>query len=336
MRFAGPGLLLCVGALLASSCGGRTVLITGVDGGEPGSSTGTAATNGSSTSTLATSGASTFRTSSSTGTTIRTSSSSGTTIRTSSSRITTSTSTSTWTAASTSTETSTSSSSGNSNRCKSIDGLLAYYPLDTDTLDHSGNGNNAVGSGLVPAAGKIGGAYAFDGISSSLHATGSAALSGARTLCAWVQLSPREGLGQPIFSGGATDKGDFFGVTASTPTGGTCTFLPADVPFIDHWSTPCYSEIVTDVNTGTWDLVCYAYDGADAVTFFVDGHGVTTNGAEYDYGLDTLYLGGAVTGGTTVQPSLLGTLDEVSVWTFALDSVYLSVLWNNGEGCAIR
>jgi len=44
-------------------------------------------------------------------------------------------------------------------------GLVAHYPFDKDASDASGNGHDAINKGAVPAAeGKIGGAFAFDGV----------------------------------------------------------------------------------------------------------------------------------------------------------------------------
>jgi hypothetical protein len=189
----------------------------------------------------------------------------------------------------------------------------------------------------VPAPGKVGGGRAFDGVTSVLHAGGSAALTGARTFCAWVQPAPRAGLGQPVFSGGTSGRGDFFSISASMPSGGTCPFVPPDVPFIDHWGIPCYDAPTVALPTGSWHLVCYVYDGAGIVTFYGGGAGLrVAPGSEYGYLLDTLYLGSTVIGGTTTQPSLLGTLDEVTVWNRALSQGELAVLWNGGAGCAAR
>jgi hypothetical protein len=201
------------------------------------------------------------------------------------------------TSSSTTSTTSSSSTSSGSVTCAPIDGILAYYPLDDDTLDHSGNGNDAIGAYLVPTPGKVGGAYAFDGQLSSLHATGSTVLSGARTFCAWVDPSPRSGLGQPVFSGGVSDKGDFFSISASSPAGGSC-LPPGGVPFIDHWGTPCYEASGT-LSPGVWHLVCYAYDGVGGVMLYGDGNVLVASGAEYAYALSTLYLGSTVIGGTS-------------------------------------
>ncbi len=43
------------------------------------------------------------------------------------------------------------------------DGLIAYYPFDGDTLDHSGNGIDAENYGAIQVEGKIGDAYRFTG-----------------------------------------------------------------------------------------------------------------------------------------------------------------------------
>jgi len=219
--------------------------------------------------------------------------------------------------------------------CTPVSGLLAYYPLDTDTLDHSGNGNDAIGSGIVATPGKVGGAYSFDGATSFLHATGSATLQGARTLCAWVRPSPREGLGQPVFSGGQSGTGDFFSIHASSPGPDNCPLVP-NTPFVDHWGNACNATVGTPLTVDAWHFVCYAFDGGASVTFYEDGSAVPASGAEYSYPLDTLYVGSAVIGGTSSAPSLLGTLDEVTVWTRALDAGDVAALWAGGAGCAAR
>jgi hypothetical protein len=220
-------------------------------------------------------------------------------------------------------------------QCASLGGLLAYYPLDTNTNDYSGNGNHALGAGLMPTAGKIGNALTFDGTSSSLHATGTATLAGARTLCAWVMPRPNGGLGQPVFSGGRVNAGDFFSISASNVFGGTCPFLPPSVPFVDHWGSPtCYYDPSFTLSQ-SWHFVCYVFDG-QGIELYADGKSASVGSSEYSYALDTLYIGSTVIGGTTTNASLAGTIDEVTVWSRALDASELAILWNGGVGCAAR
>ena len=150
-------------------------------------------------------------------------------------------------------------------------GLLAHYPLDQDTGDHTGHGFDALGTNLTPAAGRVDGAMHFDGATSSMRVvSGAGTLSGARTLCAWSRGNPTAGLGEPIFWGGATGQGDFFSIFSGAPSGGTCPGTPPNVPFVDHWGHPCYFAPTPPVAPATWDFVCYAYDGV-SLRFYVDG-----------------------------------------------------------------
>jgi hypothetical protein len=220
--------------------------------------------------------------------------------------------------------------------CAAVSGLFAYYPLDDDLLDHSGNGFDAIGNVSLTPAGKVAGAALFDGSASSLHATGAAVIPSARTFCAWVFTEARSGLGQPLFSAGSVNVGDFLSVSSSSPAGGTCTFLAPLTPFVDHWGTPCFDDVALSAPLSSWDLVCYAYDGVGALTFYVDGQSGVTAGGEYGYPIGSLYLGSTAIGGTTTQASLLGALDEVTVWDRALGDADFSALWNGGAGCRVR
>jgi hypothetical protein len=220
--------------------------------------------------------------------------------------------------------------------CTSIAGLLAYYPLDSDLRDHSGNGHDAVGNVVLTAGGKIGDAALFDGERNFLHATGASLLPPARTLCAWVKSHVRSGLGQPVFWSGAPLDGDFFSITPSSPSGGTCPFVPPNTPFIDHWGTPCFDVPELQAPFGAWDLVCYEDDGAGTITLFANALSATTAGIEYASPIDALYFGSTGAGGTTTWTTLLGGMDEITVWGRALDATELEALWNDGHGCKVR
>ena len=78
-------------------------------------------------------------------------------------------------------------------------GLVAYYPLDGNANDASGNGNNGVVTGALPVADRKGtpnAAYAFDGVSANIAVPDSPSLgvTNAFTISAWVK--PNAGYGQ--------------------------------------------------------------------------------------------------------------------------------------------
>lgn len=213
--------------------------------------------------------------------------------------------------------------------------LVAYYPLDTDTKDATGHGNDATGSNLTSAPGIQDHAMHFDGATSQLHVTsGAAMLAGSRTLCAWVRPNATTGAGQPIFWGGSTGTGDFFSLFSTAPSNTTCTVTNPTAPFIDHWGVDCIEPIVMPTMTMQWSLVCYAYD-IGAVEASVDGNEGKAQGSLYDYPLSTLFIGSTLGNGTTTKAVFDGDIDEVSVWSTRLQGADLAALWNGGAGCKL-
>jgi hypothetical protein len=215
----------------------------------------------------------------------------------------------------------------------SVRGLAAYYPLDGDTLDRSGHRRDLAAVGTTSTSGAFDRALSFDGMRSSLRATGSGRLSGARTLCAWVRPTARTGLAQPLFTGGASTRGDFFAIQSSTPMAG-CSSATAGQPVVDHWGSPCIVPASVSVPAeGPFTFVCYSFDGDRMHRFVVDGMTREVVGALFDYDFDTLTIGSSTIGGTTTQPFYAGAIDEVSIWDRALDAEELSAIYDEGRGC---
>lgn len=216
-----------------------------------------------------------------------------------------------------------------------LGGLLAYYPLDADLLDHSGNGHAATASGVTATTGKLGGAYELNGVASVMRASGSVALSGARTYCAWVEPSMTTGLGQPVFVGGTAGAGDLLAIQSSTP-GGTCTAASADRLFLDHWGTACGAAQSTKAPAGAWSFVCFAYDGSTSTMHFANGATESVSVPAYSYDLQTVTIGSNTIGGSTVQAAFKGAIDEVSIWSRALPVADMNRLYASGKGCRAR
>jgi hypothetical protein len=209
-----------------------------------------------------------------------------------------------------------------------VGGIVAYYPFDGDTMDHSGRGHDVGASDVTPTDGVLGGAYAFDGQSPEMWVTGEGELA-ARTLCAWVQRGEDAGFGLPVFTGGSPGRGDFFSLDAGPSI---CPGDPERTLFVDHWGVTCYSG-VTAVPLDRWSLVCFGSDNAGLATFFVDGNREVAAGETYTYALATLTIGSNAIGGSTTAPAFAGAIDEVTIWDHALDAVELAALWNDGHGC---
>ena len=216
-----------------------------------------------------------------------------------------------------------------------LGGLLAYYPLDADLLDHSGNGHAATAVSVTATTGKLGGAYQWNGVASVMRVSGSFALSGARTYCAWVEPSTTTGLGQPVFVGGTAGAGNLLAIQSSTP-GGSCTAAAADRLFLDHWGQACGATQTTKAAAGSWSFVCFAYDGSTSTTHFANGATESVQVPHYSYDLQTVTIGSNTIGGTTVQAAFKGAIDEVTIWSRALPVADMNRLYASGKGCRAR
>jgi hypothetical protein len=227
--------------------------------------------------------------------------------------------------------------------CCAFDALVAYYPFDLDVLDHSGNGHTIMARSVTPVEGKIGGAYAFDGQASSMSPTGAFLVSGPRTFCAWIRPAAHTGIAQPIFVGGVVRGADFYSVQSSliaVPPGGqvdVCTApSSANHLLIDDWNTPCAPASQLRAPPDAWTFVCFAFDGVSRTTIFANGVSEVVNAPAYGYPLSQLSFGSNPVGGTTTGHTFTGAIDEVSLWSRALDAREMNALYADGSGCAPR
>ncbi len=213
-------------------------------------------------------------------------------------------------------------------------GLLVYYPFEGNTNDLSGNGNTGlavVGTDITFGAGKLGQGVTIDASGQGVGVTGGTAVSGAKTLCAWVNpATGTAGQALPVFTGGM----NYYDILAAgLPTAGGCLGLTASTMFMDNGA--CSSTSVT-VTPGSWNLVCFAY-GVGSTTFYANGSSQTLSGNQYDpYFLLQITIGSDRSGGSTTRPLFVGQIDEVSIWEGWLPGTAMNALYNGGNGCRIR
>jgi hypothetical protein len=211
-------------------------------------------------------------------------------------------------------------------------GVVAYFTGNNATVDAvSGlSGTLVNGATYAPATSRTQGlpdaeAFSLNGTNSYVQAASgeTAALSGARTLVAWVYPNASTGLGMPILTGGSTSAaGDIFGVSGTT---GTCSAGGQYQLYVDHGGT-CY---VSDISLApdTWSLVAVTFDGTNAV-FYINGvASVPVPAQMYNYGLSTYEIGGNSLGGTSTSPSFNGLLSEVQLYGRALSPVEIQGIY---------
>jgi hypothetical protein len=215
--------------------------------------------------------------------------------------------------------------------------LLLYCPFEGSLTDESGDGDNGiatVGTDIAYTTGKLGQGVAISTGGHGVKATGSTEVSGAKTLCAWINpAGAASGQAMPVFVGGAGSIVDYYDVEpAVSPTAGSCT-VTANTLFMDNGA--CSTSAVA-VAPGAWNFVCYAYT-ASSTTFFVNGATHMVSGAQYDpYTLAEISIGSGLIGGSTTQALFDGSIDEVSVWSGALSVSDMASLYDGGAGCRLR
>jgi hypothetical protein len=216
-------------------------------------------------------------------------------------------------------------------------GLLVYYPLEGDTNDHSGNGNNGnatVGTDVMFGPGKVGQGATILSTGRGIAVSGSATLGAARTLCAWVNTAPNtSGGGLPVFVVGSTGAGDLYDVATVNPMD-NCGSQNQNALFIDHWGGPCARSSLAP-SPGAWSFVCFA-QSASSTTFFLNGGTFSASASTFSAALSTVTLGSDRIGGSTTQVVFKGQLDEISIWSAPLSTADMNAIYDGGSGCSVR
>jgi hypothetical protein len=218
--------------------------------------------------------------------------------------------------------------------CPQTNGLLAYFPMDGDGTDALG-AHSGVISGLSTTDGRIGRALRFSSLANStFRLSGPLALTGSRSFCLWVRPAARANLAHPLVVTGVAGSGDLFSLSSWMPNGGTCPHVTAGAPVFDNWGSPCLVA-GADAPVGSWSFLCATYDGS-LVTLFLNGTSIASQMLGlYNADLGSTWLGSNPLGGTTTTPTLDGDLDEVSVWSRALEASEVGGLYQGGTGCTL-
>jgi hypothetical protein len=206
-------------------------------------------------------------------------------------------------------------------------GLVGYWPLD-DLNDYSGNGNNVVlnSNSATPVAGKINGAYNFDGTQYLRidHST-SLALSSGLTANAWFMWRTAPAGDTPLLS---KTESSMFSLYFKSGTAST-----AFVHLNGAYVTPNFDY--TQISQNQWHMLTSTYDGA-AVKIYLDGNLKSSAAGSGAITSNTLcLLIGAEPDGTCTPTGGFsmfdGRIDEVMIFNRGLSADEVKALYEAGR-----
>jgi hypothetical protein len=216
--------------------------------------------------------------------------------------------------------------------------LVAWYPLDTDGSDASGNGNNGsvvggtVNFGQPGANGATGQSAAFPDnghidvpFSSSLN-------PGSFTVTLWANAASTGGFASPITSRDDVAGPLTHGYIIYNNSGGNWDFWTGDGD--NGWDTLAGAPVATN----TWTHLAITYDaGTDTKTLWVDGvlsvsdtvpqSGPTQYAPNGTLESENLHIGSGQDDGNNFFFS--GNIDDVTIWDEALDQAAIQNIMMN-------
>ena len=183
-------------------------------------------------------------------------------------------------------------------------GLVAYYPLDGNTNDASGNGNNGINNGATQVSGKINGAYSFNG-SNYINLGTNLEAKNIKTVSFWVNFNSLSAP-QEIFSKSVSHcglelilYGGFLGMYVMDE-GGYCANVTVSGESAITYSTSMLS-------TGTWYHLAAVQNG----TFMA----IYLNGTQVANGSFMNTIGNAGVS-SDIIPLMLGAWTEPSSYPY--------------------
>ena len=202
------------------------------------------------------------------------------------------------------------------------DSVVLYMPLDGDTNDNSGNGNDGIIRGDVTSnsSGKLNGAYTFDGNGDWIELGPISIISGIAsknfTLCSWFITNGTE---EDIISNGygLTSDGDYLLMSFQTKLRGHVWY--------DMDSNTIDSNAV--VNNNVWHHGCQVVNSTD-ITLYVDGVFDKTNTLS---GSEITSSGNVIIGSRAMgaaSNNFEGSIDELIIFNKNLDSTEIAGLYN--------
>jgi hypothetical protein len=199
--------------------------------------------------------------------------------------------------------------------------LAAWYKLDGNANDSSGNGYNGTPSNITYTTGQFGQAASFNGTNSGITISDTAdlRLTGDYTISLWLNVSSMGTIQRPI---NKDDANDFSaGYAFVVETNGDLSWVHNDGSTNQIWATG------VSLSANTWyNITCVYSDSLNLRTIYLNGVSQNTRATNTNVaaGTETLNLGYLQVYGQRLN----GLLDQVRIYNIALDSAQVLALYN--------
>jgi hypothetical protein len=216
------------------------------------------------------------------------------------------------------------------------DPLVAWWPLDVDGTDASGNGfDGTITGALAPAEGAnaaTGGSLTFDGGSRIDVPFDQNLNPDDFTITMWANASSTAGFASPITSRDDVNNGvSTHGFIIYNDNGGNWNFWTGDGN--PGWDTLAAGPVLTD----TWTHLAISYDSVtETKNFYVDGVLAATDTAANQYSpngtveMEDLHIGAGADDGNSFFFD--GRIDDVGLFRTALSEEDINSIMMNGVG----
>ncbi|MBE0639477.1 MAG: hypothetical protein IH598_13250, partial [Bacteroidales bacterium] len=203
--------------------------------------------------------------------------------------------------------------------------LIAYYPLNGNAADSSGNNLHGTIIGSVPGAtdrnGNANGAVSFNGNTANRIEVDDNILlhTSSITIAAWVKLNSLGGIKTFVDKPMGNNVSDSWHLGTEN-SNFSCWHMNDPVNF-----NP-YSQVTSPASTGQWHYVVNTFDNnSKQHKLYIDGVLKTTNTFNSSIGYDNskLYIGAAIESGGLNFP-MDGLIDEVKIYDKALTAAEIT------------
>ena len=207
----------------------------------------------------------------------------------------------------------------------------AFYPLNNNVLDLSGNGYNGTNNNVTFSTGKFGNAAVFNGSSSTIGLGNSQVfsptLTGELTMSFWVKTTRQSY--QYIFARGNDDLAQYETLLQMNSNGTlNCAVYTS--------SASLAADVTSSVsiNDGEWHHIVVIINNGNFVSLYIDnGTPITdsswSGSASYQSTI-SLTLG-ALAGSSAGLVKLDGSLDQVRIFDSALSASQVTALYNESQ-----